>query len=76
MVVLGLASLGQTFVILLGGIDLSVGSLVSAATVFLANFLDWRPDLVWLAVPARSGGGRRDRRAQRVSDGSCCAFIR
>ena len=51
MSVLGLASLGQTFVILLGGIDLSVGSIVSAATVFLANFLDWRPDLVWVAIP-------------------------
>jgi ribose transport system permease protein len=51
MAVLGLASLGQTFVILLGGIDLSVGSLVSATTVFLANFLEWRPDLVWVAVP-------------------------
>lgn len=52
MAVLGLASLGQTFVILLGGIDLAVGSLVSAATVFLGSFLEWRPDLVWLAVPA------------------------
>jgi ribose transport system permease protein len=51
MAVLGLASLGQTFVILLGGIDLSIGALVSATTVFLANFLEWRPDLVWLAVP-------------------------
>jgi ribose transport system permease protein len=51
MSVLGLASLGQTFVILLGGIDLSVGSIVSAATVFLANFLDWRPDLVWVTIP-------------------------
>jgi ribose transport system permease protein len=51
MAVLGLASLGQTFVILLGGIDLAIGSLVSATTVFLANFLDWRPDLVWVAVP-------------------------
>jgi ribose transport system permease protein len=52
MVVLGLASLGQTFVILLGGIDLAVGSLVSATAVFLGSFLEWRPDLVWLAVPA------------------------
>ena len=63
MSVLGLASLGQTFVILLGGIDLSVGSIVSAATVFLASFLDWRPDLVWLAVPfalaATSAGSAR-----------------
>jgi ribose/xylose/arabinose/galactoside ABC-type transport system permease subunit len=51
MSVLGLASLGQTFVILLGGIDLSVGSLVSAATVFLASFLNWQPDLLWFAIP-------------------------
>ena len=29
----------------------AVGSMVSATTVFLANFLDWRPDLVWVAVP-------------------------
>lgn len=51
LAVLGFVSLGQTLVVLLGGIDLAVGSLVSAGTVFLANFLDWRPDLVWLAVP-------------------------
>ncbi|WP_337181828.1 ABC transporter permease [Shinella sp.] len=51
LIVLGLVSLGQTFVVLMGGIDLAIGSLVSAVTVFLANFLDWRPDLVWLAVP-------------------------
>ncbi|RUU91852.1 ABC transporter permease, partial [Mesorhizobium sp. M7A.T.Ca.TU.009.01.3.1] len=43
--------LGQTFVVLMGGIDLAIGSLVGALTVFLANFLEWRPDLVWLALP-------------------------
>ena len=51
LIVLGMVSLGQTFVVLMGGIDLAIGSLVSALTVFLANFLQWRPDLVWLAVP-------------------------
>lgn len=51
LIVLGMVSLGQTFVVLMGGIDLAVGSLVSALTVFLANFLEWRPDLVWLALP-------------------------
>lgn len=51
LVVLGMVSLGQTFVVLMGGIDLAIGSLVSALTVFLANFLQWRPDLVWLALP-------------------------
>ncbi len=50
MIVLGLVSLGQTFVILLGGIDLAIGALVGAVTVFLASFLDWRPDLIWAAV--------------------------
>ncbi len=52
MVVLGLVSLGQTFVILLGGIDLAIGALVGAGTVFLANFLEWQPDLVALGLVA------------------------
>jgi ribose transport system permease protein len=50
LMVLGMVSLGQTFVVLIGGIDLAIGSLVSAITVFLANFLEWRPELVWVAV--------------------------
>lgn len=52
MIVLGLVALGQTFAILLGGIDLSIGALVGAITVFLASFLQWQPDLIWVAVPA------------------------
>lgn len=52
MVVLGLVSLGQTFVILLGGIDLAIGALVGAVTVFLASFLQWRPDLILVALVA------------------------
>lgn len=51
LIVLGMVSLGQTFVVLMGGIDLAIGTLVSALTVFLANFLQWRPDLLWLALP-------------------------
>jgi ribose transport system permease protein len=51
MIVLGMVSLGQTFVVLMGGIDLAIGSLVGALTVFLAHFLEWRPDLLWLALP-------------------------
>ena len=47
-----MVSLGQTFAILMGGIDLSIGALVGAITVFLANFLDWQPDLIWVAIPA------------------------
>lgn len=51
MIVLGMVSLSQTFVVLMGGIDLAIGSLVGALTVFLAHFLEWRPDLLWLALP-------------------------
>lgn len=50
MVVLGLASLGQTLVILTGGIDLAIGALVSMGTVFFASFLELYPDLMWPAV--------------------------
>lgn len=50
MVVLGMVSLGQTFVILIGGIDLAVGTLVAAVTVLLASFLEWRPDLILVAL--------------------------
>jgi ribose transport system permease protein len=51
LIVLGMVSLGQTFVVLMGGIDLAVGVMVGALTVFLASFLEWRPDLMWLALP-------------------------
>eukprot|EP01037_Dinobryon_pediforme_P010646 gene10646-10717_t len=50
LMVLGMVSLGQTFVVLIGGIDLAIGSLVSVITVFLANFLHWQPDMMVLAV--------------------------
>ncbi len=50
MIVLGIASLGQTFVMLTGGIDLAIGALVGTVTVFLANFLEWQPDLMVVAV--------------------------
>lgn len=51
-VVLGLVSLGQTFVILLGGIDLSIGALVSAVTVALASFLEVQPDMIVVGLVA------------------------
>jgi len=45
VVVLGLISIGQTFVILAGGIDLSVGSTVKLVTVLSAGLLDGREAL-------------------------------
>lgn len=56
MIVLGIVSLGQTFVMLTGGIDLAIGVLVSAVTVFLANFLEWQPDMIVAAVAIALAG--------------------
>ena len=50
MGVLGIASLGQTVVVLTGGIDLAIGQLIGSTTVFIANFLEAEPDMVLTAV--------------------------
>ncbi len=49
---LGFASIGQTLTILTGGIDLSIGMIISASTVFLASTIDGRDALVWPMVIA------------------------
>ncbi len=49
---LGFASIGQTLTILTGGIDLSIGMIISASTVFLAATVDGRDSLVWPMVIA------------------------
>lgn len=46
---LGFASLGQTLVVLVGGIDFSVGAIVAAASVLLAAIADNHPALM---IPA------------------------
>lgn len=43
---LGFASLGQTLVILVGGIDLSIGAVVTATTVLLAGTAEHYPQLM------------------------------
>lgn len=48
---LGFISLGQTVVVLVGGIDLSIGALVAALAVLIAALCDSPPDLAWLAIP-------------------------
>ena len=40
------ASLGQTLVILTGGIDLSIGSIISVAAVLTSGQIDGKPELV------------------------------
>jgi ribose transport system permease protein len=55
---LGLASLGQTVVILIGGIDLSVGSFIAAGSVFSSELgvtHHWPFPLVLVALVGASG---------------------
>ena len=44
---LGFVSLGQTVVVLTGGIDLSVGAVVTASSVLLAGVVDGNHVLMW-----------------------------
>ena len=50
-------SIGQTLAILTGGIDLSVGAVMSACAVFLAAGIDGRDALVWPMTAAALGLG-------------------
>lgn len=43
---LGFVSLGQTVVVLTGGIDLSVGALISLSSNFTSGFIDGNPNMV------------------------------
>jgi ribose transport system permease protein len=51
-VVVGVAAIGQTFVILVAGIDLSVGALCGVAGIFLGLTLTAAGLPVWIGVPA------------------------
>ena len=66
---LGLLALALTPVIITGGIDLSVGSMMGlAAVVFGAACRDWRPAARRSGAVRRSCVGARRRRAQRAAD--------
>lgn len=49
--VVGTAALGMTMVIILGGIDLSVGSVVALSTVVIALVLGYHPDKMITVTP-------------------------
>ena len=52
-VIVGIGALGMTFVIISGGIDLSVGSVISLVTIVTAKMLHLLPEgasMVWLAA--------------------------
>ena len=53
---LGVAAVGATFVILSGGIDLSVGSMVAFTSILIANLLEHgTPPLVAIALALAMG---------------------
>ena len=54
---LGTAALGEMMVILIAGIDLSVGSLVKLCVLVSAILMDGDPDNVWMAVSLTLGLG-------------------
>ncbi|TDD71253.1 ABC transporter permease [Jiangella aurantiaca] len=49
---LGIVALGQTLVLLVRGLDLSVGSVISLSTVVTAAVMDGNPDRIAVAVAA------------------------
>jgi ribose transport system permease protein len=56
-VVIGIVSVGMTFVILIGGIDLSVGSVVGVTGIILGLSLHHMPIVPAIAVAILAGGG-------------------
>lgn len=52
-----LVAFGQTLVILTGGIDLSVGSIIAVSAMTAASIVVGHPDRLWLAVAASVGAG-------------------
>ncbi|QQZ19528.1 MULTISPECIES: ABC transporter permease [Rhodococcus] len=52
-----LVALGQTLVILTGGIDLSVGSVIAVSAMTGASVVVGHPERLWLAVAAAIGVG-------------------
>lgn len=56
-VIIGIVSVGMTFVILIGGIDLSVGSVVGVTGIILGLSLHHMPIVPAIAVTVLAGGG-------------------
>jgi ribose/xylose/arabinose/galactoside ABC-type transport system permease subunit len=53
----GIVAVGVTFVMLLRGVDLSVGAVVSMSAVVCALVMDGKPENLWLGVAAASACG-------------------
>ena len=68
---LGLAAIGMTFVILSGGIDLSVGALIAFVSISLASLITTAGISPWLAIPLVVLGGT----AFGAAQGALIAFF-
>jgi ribose/xylose/arabinose/galactoside ABC-type transport system permease subunit len=53
----GIVAVGVTFVMLLRGVDLSVGAIVSMSAVVCALVMDGKPENLWLGVAAAVAAG-------------------
>ena len=78
---IGIISLAMTFVILTGGIDLSVGSILALSTALMAMLLTraWRAGYTAPhrgGDPGGGGRGRAGRGAQRRGDRAHCGSSR
>ena len=67
-----LAATGQTIVLIRGGIDLSIGGMISLGTVIAATRFGDDPGNVLLWSLAHPRARLRRRRAQRRADLACC----
>lgn len=54
---IGIAAVGVTFVMLLRGVDLSVGAVVSMSAVVCAIVMDGKPGNLWLGIAAAAACG-------------------
>lgn len=54
---IGITALGQTLVLLVGGIDLSMAGVMALATVIIADFTQGQDALLWLGVLLALGAG-------------------
>lgn len=55
--VIGITAIGQTFVLLVGGIDLSIGAVMAFTTIIVASYTDGQDDRLFVAVLLSIGAG-------------------
>ena len=66
----GIIALGMTAVIITGGIDLSVGSILCLAGMVVGMMMSWDYS-IWFAAPLALGAALADRLRQRLPDRLC-----